>query len=239
MKNEIQNNKLVILGKLAASLAHEIRNPLSALKLNLNFLEMSKDEIDPEMRECISASVEATERIQELIDNTLEFSRLPVRKMELCSINDLVEQAIDMSESSARRKTIEIKATLDETIPRLILNENKIIQILLNLITNAIEASQKDNHIWIKTKLDEDYAFVEVKDEGSGIKEENQDKVFTDFFTNKKQGTGLGLSVCKMLLEELNGDIYFESKEGKGTTFYIKLPWKELKVHDEAKVVNS
>lgn len=224
MKNDVQNNKLIILGKLAASLAHEIRNPLSAIKLNLGFLEMSANENERETKESVSSALEAVDRIQYLIESTLEFSRKNVKDTDLYSLNEICEQSIEIIHSSARRKSLEIKSDFTNNLPDLNISKNKTTQIILNLLTNAIEASSRNSQIFIRTykNKNNDLVFLEVDDSGCGIKDEDKDKIFTDFYTNKKNGTGLGLSVCKMLSEELNASIEFESTEGVGTKFIVK-----------------
>lgn len=224
MKNDVQNNKLIILGKLAASLAHEIRNPLSAIKLNLGFLEMSANDNERERKESVSSALEAVDRIQYLIESTLEFSRKNVKDTDLYSLNEICEQSIEIIHSAARRKSLEIKSDFTSNLPDLNISKNKTTQIILNLLTNAIEASSRNSQIFIRTykNKNNDLVFLEVDDSGCGIKDEDKDKIFTDFYTNKKNGTGLGLSVCKMLSEELNASIEFESTEGVGTKFIVK-----------------
>ena len=197
MKNDVQNNKLIILGKLAASLAHEIRNPLSAIKLNLGFLEMSANENERETKESVSSALEAVDRIQYLIESTLEFSRKNVKDTDLYSLNEICEQSIEIIHSSARRKSLEIKSDFTNNLPDLNISKNKTTQIILNLLTNAIEASSRNSQIFIRTykNKNNDLVFLEVDDSGCGIKDEDKDKIFTDFYTNKKNGTGLGLSI--------------------------------------------
>lgn len=223
MKNEVQNNKLVILGKLAASLAHEIRNPLSAIKLNLSLLEMSVEKYDPDTKESVLSAMEAVERIQYLIESTLEFSRKNVKDTDLYSLNTIAEQSLEIITSAARRKSIEIVPELSNNLPMVNISKNKTTQVILNLLTNAIEASPRNSQIFLRTyKSGKEKIIMEVEDLGCGIKDEDKVKIFTDFYTNKKNGTGLGLSVCKMLLEEQNAEIDFNSKEGEGTTFTVK-----------------
>lgn len=218
------------MGKLSATLAHEIRNPLSALKLNLNYLKMSEEEFDPEVIECLNSCVEAVERIQDLIENTLEFSRTPTKDEKETSINEISMQAVDILSGMAKKKNINIVSELDEKLPLLLVNRNKILQVFINLITNAIDASERNSSISLRSYQNskKDVIF-EVEDKGVGIKEEVKDKIFSDFYTNKKQGTGLGLSVCKKLLEEFESEISFKSEENIGTCFKIVFPQKLIK----------
>jgi len=216
------------MGKLSATLAHEIRNPLSALKLNLNYLKMSEEEFDPEVIECLNSCVEAVERIQDLIEDTLEFSRSPNKDEKETSVNEISMQAVDILSGTAKKKNLNIVSELDDKLP--MVNRNKILQVFINLITNAIDASERNTNITLRSYQNskKDVIF-EVEDKGVGIKEDVKDKIFTDFFTNKKQGTGLGLSVCKKLLEEYESEITFKSEENNGTCFKILFPQKLIK----------
>jgi len=225
LTEEIQNNKLKILGKLAASLTHEIRNPLSALKLNLQYLNMSINKFSEEEAECIKASLDAVERIQILVDNTLTFSRNKSQESAAFELNYVVKQAIEMVQNTAARKSIDINTSFSPDIPKLKFNKDKILQVVLNLITNAIEASKTNSEIFVSTKLNPDGSVIlEVKDHGIGIGENDKSKIFNDFYTNKKNGTGLGLSVCKMLLDEIGADIDFTSEINVGTKFFVTFP---------------
>ncbi len=240
LKDEIQNNKLLMLGKLAASLAHEIRNPLSALKINLDYLSLSNRDFNEEISESIDTCIEATERIQNLIDDTLEFSRAADKDVRLYLINEVAEQAITIVRSSSKRKKIRIEADLNQQLSYLSFNKNKILQVVLNLITNAVEASSPGNVVKVKTYLsDNENIILEVEDNGTGIRNEDKNKIFKDFFTTKVDGTGLGLTVCKMLLSDHKARIEFKSKVGEGSKFFIKFPKQTLEVKNEAKASDS
>lgn len=232
MNSEIQNNKLILLGKLSASLSHEIRNPLASLKLNLNYLKMVQENFDDEIIESIGASLEAAERIQNLVETTLDFSRKPRKDSGLYSLNNIVEKAVQIMQSNAKHRNICIELFLQNDLPRININKNKILQVVLNLLTNAVEASERDGQVYVKSSLskEKDLIILEVEDFGIGISEEEKEHIFKDFYTNKNNGTGIGLSVCKMLLDEHNADFYFQSEAGKGTRFFVKLPFntKEL-----------
>ncbi len=228
METDIQNNKLELLGKLATTLSHEIRNPLSVLKLNLHFLKVYSENVDKESYEIILACESALDRITKLVENILEFSRRPMDGFENVSLNEIVEQAIIILNPVALKNSISITKQLEENLFPLYLNKSKILQVVINLITNALEASSFGDNIIVKTsKLMKNgcagIRFV-VEDFGMGIKECDKENIFKEFFTNKKTGTGIGLSVCKKLLDEHKADIYFESEFGYGTRFFVDFP---------------
>lgn len=224
MHNEIQDNKLQILGKLAASLAHEIRNPLSAIKLNLDFVSMS--DISPELRESITACMEAAQRIQAIVETTLDFSRSTLSDCYMQSLNEVVSLAVEIMNARAKILNIEVITELDQEMPAVYFNKNKILQVVLNLMTNAFEAIGKNGTVNIRTyreTLDgNNFVTLEVRDTGQGISEENKGKIFNDFYTNKKEGTGLGLSVCRSILDEFGAVISFDSRLGEGSRFYVR-----------------
>lgn len=224
--NIIQNNKLQILGKLTASLFHEVRNPLSAVKLNLDYMKMFKDELPKEVNESLDDCYEAIGRIQVMIDQMLGFTRKNQIELEKkLDVNKITEDAIALVSYRSKKQNVTIETHLDKNLPYVVFDENKLLQVFLNLITNAVDSVDEKGRITIRSfkiqngkNLD---VFWEVEDNGEGISEENKNKIFEDFFTSKKHGTGLGLSVCKMLVDEYEADLSFESKLGDGTKFII------------------
>lgn len=222
MTDKVHDNKLQILGKLAASLTHEIKNPLSVLKLNLEYLKLSKEKFDEETNECIEASLEAADIINQLIHNTLEFSRKNKDDFEECNLNDIIGKAINITKGIANKKNILIDLNLDKNIDLIKVNETNILQVFVNIISNGIEASQENSKIFINSFSENGNVCAEVVDEGVGIKEEDFDKIFDEFYTNKQGGTGLGLSVCKTILDEHEAMFNLCNNNPKGTTFSIK-----------------
>ena len=222
--DQIQDNKLLLLGKLTASLIHEIRNPLSAIKLNLDYLKMLEPELSAEVIESVNDSSEAVERIQFLVENLLSFSRKKTSDIVMVDLNDVTKNAVSIMKGELQKKNIHLNLSLSNPIPPVYFDSNKLLQVFLNLITNASESCNHKGMIKIATvsAADKEGKVIwTVEDNGTGISDENKGKIFQDFFTSKLQGTGLGLSVCKRLLEEHNASITFESTLGQGTKFII------------------
>lgn len=222
MTDKVHEKKLQILGKLAASLSHEIKNPLSVLKLNLDYLKMSNDKFDDETNECIDASLEAAEIINQLIYNTLEFSRKNKDDFEECNLNTIIKKAINITKGNANKKNILFELSLDKNLKDIVVNETNILQVFVNIISNGIEASDKKSKLVITSFHEDNKVCAEVIDEGIGIKEEDYDKIFDEFYTNKQNGTGLGLSVCKTILDEHGANINIGMNGTKGTKFKIE-----------------
>jgi signal transduction histidine kinase len=223
---DILNNKLQLLGKLSASLIHEIRNPLFVLKLNLDHLSNLRSHISDDVAESIQSCAEATDRLMFLIHNFSDFSKKHSLETELCSINDVTQIAVNIMQSNACRINMYIETELQQNLPSIYFQKDKLLQVFLNLITNAVEAENARNTIFVRTYMDESennkVIYWEVEDNGIGIKDVNKSKIFEDFYTSKKQGTGLGLSVCKKLLNEFGAEIDFKSTYRQGSKFFIK-----------------
>ena len=215
------SNKLQLLGKLNASFVHEIRNPLFALKLNLDYLNMAEN-LPKDVKDSVDACIEAVDRIQYLVENILNFSRKPKDQFHFCSLNEITNEAIELVSGYAGKINCDIIKEMDENIRQIYFNKNKLLQVFLNLLINAIEASPENQPVVIRTFEKDNDIFWEVEDFGSGIKDEDKEKIFSDFFTQKKDGTGLGLSICKQILSEINANVNFKTELGKGTKFFIR-----------------
>jgi len=222
-ENLIFENRLHILGKITATLLHEIRNPLSVVKLSLDYLNMHRDELSDDLIETIENSSQALLRIQTLVDNLLFFSRPRAGEEKLCSLEQISNYAFDIIEVEASIKKIAVFKVYASGIPGIKCDPNKLLQIFLNLLTNAVEACTAGDKITIRIFNNPQNSIVwEVEDNGVGISDEDKKSIFTDFFTKKIKGTGLGLSICKSLAKELNAEITFESQVGKGTKFMLQ-----------------
>jgi len=222
LSNNVQENKLQILGKLAASLTHEIKNPLSVIKLNLDYLKMMKEKFDEETNECIDASLEAADIIDKLIYSTLEFSRKSKQDYNFYFVNDIILKAINITRGNANKKNVSFMLDLEKNLPEIKVNETKLIQVFVNVISNSIEASEKNSKIYINTFQGYQKINVEIIDEGFGITDEKSNELFNDFYTSKAGGTGLGLSVCKTILEEHEAKFELKNNTTKGTIFTIQ-----------------
>ncbi len=224
---DILNNKLQILGKLSASLIHEIRNPVSVIKMNLDYLKKNEKHFSQEVVESINTCSEAARRLISVVDSFSDFSKSHKKRTEYCSVNEISNIAIKILQAKASEVNLQIKTDFQPDLPSITFHKDKLLQVFLNLISNAIEAGNKKNYIqvnsFVKKVNGEKKIFWEVEDFGKGIKENQREKIFQDFYTRKKNGTGLGLGVCKKLLQEYNAEIDFKSKPGYGSKFFVKL----------------
>lgn len=224
-ESQIQDNKLQMLGKLTASLLHEIRNPLSAVKLNLDYLNMLQDEMNDEIRDSVNSCNDAVERMEFLVNSLLDFARKSQNCFEIGDINQITENALEILQGALQKRTITIEKQLDLSLPNFYFDRNKVLQVFINLISNATEAVNAHGKIKVSTYRENqdnlEKLVWQIEDNGVGIKEEDQKKIFNDFYTSKDTGTGLGLSVCKRIIDEHSAEIALTSEFGKGTKFRL------------------
>lgn len=222
----VKANKLSTIGELASSIAHEIKNPLISIQGFAKRIQKAKD-FEAVERYATFIEKEAG-RLSEVLSKLLSFSRMDEPKFELANINEIVDDTVLFMEHHLTRfKNIELDISKKEDLPYVKVDKIHIQQILVNLIMNAAHAMPEGGLIKIITGKEKDHVFISVKDNGIGIKKEIMDKIFEPFFTTKEKGmgTGLGLSLCKRLIEANKGKIEVESEENKGSTFKVLIPY--------------
>lgn len=226
----VQADKLVLLGQLSAGVAHEIRNPLAAINLNLQVLKRKFQPEDPEFT-YIQNALQGVDRISRIVELTLNFSKPAIPDIQNINLNNVVTSALELVASSIRRKEITVELKLDENLPLVSADFKQIQQLLINLLTNACDAIKAEGKIIIRSYIEKsqrkdhnDYVVLSIQDNGIGIMPEDMPKIFNPFFTRKSDGTGLGLPISQRIIHQHNGVIDVESIYGKGTIFYVKLP---------------
>jgi len=234
-KKMAQANRLTAIGILAAGMAHEINNPLVAINTFLQMIpkKYEEEEKDEEFWEKFyTVALAETHRIQMLISQLLHYSKAPEEeglKLNGVNINDLLYETITLIDNEAKKKGLTIRQEFEPNLPLCYVDREKIRQVFLNILLNAIQATQ-EGYILVKTSVDADkkrHAFfhVAIEDTGVGIAEENLQKLFNPFFTTKQnEGTGLGLMMCHHIIDEHRGGIDVRSEIGRGTTMTVHLP---------------
>jgi signal transduction histidine kinase len=236
MEDEIfRKNRLAELGTIAAGVAHEIRNPLASIKTFAQLMPERMD--DPEFKNDFSKLVQKdVDRITKVIESMLAFARPTRVTIGEHAANDLVEEAILLVQSRLRDKRIDLTRQYHGN-PVIKVDKHQILQVLVNLLSNAADALHERGKIRVATgvrQLDirddgdknRDYAVIEVADNGPGIPARVRSRLFDPFFTTKKDGTGLGLSISQKIVRDHGGAITVSSVEGKGTSFQVNLPLK-------------
>jgi two-component system NtrC family sensor kinase len=227
----IQSKKLASLGVLTAGVAHELTNPLN----NISMVAQTYQDLYPKLNETqrvgFMQTVEAeTVRIQKIVKNLLDFSKPKDASPHKADMNAIVQKTLTLVQNMIDVSNIETKLHYAEDLGHVYVDENQMQQVLVNLITNAVQAMPQGGKLYLGTRLGRTGSSVEitVMDTGQGIKPEFLPHVFDPFFSTKGDGgTGLGLSVSYGIIKNHNGEIRVESKVGVGTTFTIELPiWK-------------
>jgi len=232
----LHQDKMISLGKLAASVVHELNNPLTGI---LNYVRLmikilGRDSLSTEQIQKFQRYLDLmgseVSRCSDIVSNLLAFSRKPKLEFSEVNINDLLEKSILLSKYKLTLQNIRIKTDLYPKIPEVLGDFNQLQQCLLNLIFNAADAMPDGGNLTIGSYFFPNKGLVEIKvtDKGRGIAREDLSKIFDPFFSTKKEGKGLGLglSVVHAIIDRHKGSISAESRPGKGTVFTITLPLK-------------
>ena len=218
------------LANLGASIAHEIRNPLNAMSLNLQLVKegiLHPDKTDPqEQVENLNLILDEINRLDSIVSNFLQFARPQKTTLSLENPNTAVDVVISMLREKARKQGIELESNLSQ-LPDIPMDKSRLVEALFNLTQNAIQAlgNQPGGLVKVITRLAPDHALIQVQDNGPGIPEEIRDKIFDLYFSTKEEdGTGLGLPYAERIVKDHNGTITLDTDTGQGTTFNIKLP---------------
>ena len=234
------SEKLAATGRLAASIAHEINNPLEAIK-NALYLLTHKIPADDPNAKFLQIATKETDRVSRILRQMLGFYRAP--KMEPTKINDLIEESESLIEKHLRQNHVRIENDLDPSVPPIIASADQIKQVVLNLILNAQQAMPKGGTIFLSTRVshgaDQEFLMsesvhIQIRDTGKGIAQEHLPHIFEPFFSTKdEKGTGLGLWVSQGIVQAHGGSIKLRSRQGRGTTFSVALPIGGPEAHVE------
>ncbi|MEO0282037.1 MAG: ATP-binding protein [candidate division WOR-3 bacterium] len=230
-RNDLHNqllhaDRLATIGQLVAGVAHEINEPLASI---LGFAQLiKKSDIPEQVRSDNEKIIKSALHAREIIKKLMFFAKqMPPQKVEV-DLNETIKETVYFLESHLIRSSIELNLKLSPDIPKVVADPSQLYQVIVNLTVNAIQAIKGNGILKIETFSDEDYVYFTIEDNGIGMDKETMDKIFIPFFTTKKDGTGLGLSVVHGIITNHNGKIDVESEPGKGTKFTVKLPYGEV-----------
>ena len=224
----VRSAKMTTLGQLSASIAHEIRNPLTSIKMRLYSLgeELKSNSVTKDDMNVVDEEIS---RMEKTVKNFLDFARPPELNLQKCDIAQIIEGTVGLLLPKANSQNIQIKKILKAPASEIGIDKEQIRQVFLNIMLNAIEAMPNGGVLEITTdkqtdKESKDILEIKVKDTGSGISPDLKRKLFEPFFTTKSEGTGLGLFIASRIIQMHKGAIGLESQPGKGTTVIVRLP---------------
>jgi two-component system, NtrC family, nitrogen regulation sensor histidine kinase GlnL len=227
-------DRLVMMGTLAAGLAHEIRNPLGGIKGAAQLLRRSVD-VHPALREYTDIMIREVERVNQLIEQLLDLSRPPQLTLAPVNIHEILEDVLLLEGQAVAGQDISVRKNFDPSLPPIRGDRAQLTQVFLNLVKNGFQAMERSGTLTITTRLETDYhirgqgaernrlIWIDVADQGQGINQEDLPHIFSPYFTTKHGGTGLGLAICYRIIKEHGGLIRVESVEGQGTTIKVSL----------------
>jgi signal transduction histidine kinase len=231
---KIQAERLAMVGTMAAQVAHEIRNPLGSITFNLDLIHREIDSLTQvgghppgEARTLVNEMRAEVRRIQRVIEDYLQFARLPKLQKQPVNLNAFLEKKLAFYGSELARENVKLRTHFDPALPTINADAEQIWQALLNLIRNSRQAMPDGGELTIGTWRDGGRVLLRITDNGKGMTEEQLKQLFVPFFTTKKEGTGLGLALVQQIVTEHGGHVECESTSGQGSTFTLFLPLTE------------
>jgi len=226
-----QSEKWAQVGKLAAGVAHSIRNPLTSLKMRLFSMERTLD-LSASQKEDFDVISDEIRHIDNIVRNFLDFSRAPKPKMQRVSPSDVVDMALQLLRHRLETYNVRVEVARRKRLPEVWADPDQLKEVLVNILDNACEAMTGGGSVEISEEEGSEpplgrVAVIRVSDDGPGVPESIQEKIFQPFFSTKEEGTGLGLSIATRIVEEHGGWLELWSQGGKGATFIITLPVRE------------
>jgi signal transduction histidine kinase len=231
---KLQAERLATAGTMAAEVAHEVRNPLGSITLNLDLIRKEIDKLaespghsPDEGRVLVNDMREEVRRIQHVIEDYLQFARLPKAQRKPLALNEFLDQKLVFMQPTFDEAGVEQRTEFDTSLGMVSADTDQLWQAVLNLIRNGLEAMPNGGVMTVSTRCDGDQVLVQVTDTGAGMSEQQVRQVFKPFFSTKTKGTGLGLTLVQQIVTEHGGHVECISAVGKGSTFTIYLPQTE------------
>ncbi|MCW5965329.1 MAG: hypothetical protein KIT83_14940 [Bryobacterales bacterium] len=224
--------RLFAVGQLSAGLAHEIRNPLASISGAAGILRRNASTTPPHA-ELLEIIEKECQRLNGMLTSFLEFAKPKPPQPGNADIGAVLDRVISLATHAPARRNITILKRLEDDIPQVFVDAEQLQQVLLNMLMNAIQASADSDEVVLAVRLDSDRLWVDVRDQGSGVKPEHVDRLFDPFFTTKEQGTGLGLPVAHEIVRSIGGMLKVNHNEDRGMTFSVGLPLSQNRESDD------
>jgi two-component system sensor histidine kinase HydH len=219
----VQTASLAAIGQAVSEVAHDMKTPLMVIGGFAAVVSRKLGSEDPN-RKRLDVVIQETDRLDSMVKEMLDFGRPLELQPTKTGLNELVTDTVQAAEPVAKKTDVELEVDLGPSLPPLRLDGPLMKRVLLNLITNAVQASPAGERVLIRTGLERHAVVLEVADHGLGITEEHRESVFHPFFSTKKGGTGLGLGIVKKIVEAHGGTVSFQPNREKGVTFSVRFP---------------
>jgi signal transduction histidine kinase len=230
----LRSERLATAGVLAAGVAHEVNNPLAAMSSLVQLVQSHSDEKDQAL---LAQALDQMDRIAVALKDLMDLARPKEEQRRFCKVNEIVENTLRLLRYDKRFRKVSLSSELSAALPQIELDVDRIQQVLMNLLINAQDgiSAKSDGCIKVATSFDDRFIFIKVIDNGAGIAEDIQSQIFEPFFTTKAagSGTGLGLAVCRGIVQAHEGTLKLISKLGAGTTFILSLPRSQSDVKNQ------
>jgi len=225
IEDEIEmSRRLSASSRITAGVAHEVKNPINAIVLHLQLLQGKLRQIDPDTRRHMDIIGSEIHRLDRVVQILVDFSRPRNLHLEETDLRRLLEDAVQLAGPDAGRHGVSVTCELPSQPLTVKVDTDFIKQAIHNVVLNGIQAMPNGGNLVVSARREDDMVVTEIRDQGSGIPADAQDKIFELYFTTKKEGTGIGLAQTYQILQWHYGSVDFESVEGKGTTFHLRLP---------------
>ena len=237
IENEIETSRrLSASGRLTRGVAHEVKNPINAIVLHLQLLQSKLLESDPDTRRHMDIIDSEIHRLDRVVQILVDFTRPRDLVLEPMDLRHALEDVAQLAAPDAAQHGVEIHSDLPETPLNITADSDSIKQAVLNVVLNGVQAMPSGGNLFLSARQQNGVIVTEVRDEGSGIPRELQEKVFELYFTTKKGGSGMGLAFTYQIMQWHYGSVEFESENGKGTTFRLSLPAAETRANSEREI---
>jgi signal transduction histidine kinase len=223
-----RQERLAYIGTLASGLAHEIRNPLNSIKLNVELIESelsAAEQCDPAaLKKRLGRIHSEADQLAAILNEFLAFARPPKMELLVTDLNQYLEDLLEFFEPECRKAGIALKRDFARELYPVRIDPAQFKNVVLNLLINAREAVGEQGEITVSTRELDNEVQIRIADNGDGVKGGDEERVFEVFYSTKERGTGLGLAIARRIVEEHGGRLFLENRPGRGATFVIRLP---------------